>query len=500
MPRLLRHAVSSAGVGAKIAVAVVLGAAALRTLAAWRWREDIGADVDMYRGLAANLLTGGGYVSPETGVATAFRPPLVPLIYAALGNAGWAILLFQILAGAATAGLTVRLARSLGLAWPAAGLAGTIVACDPILLRYTPRPMTEVTAALLTAGLLCRLCVAPEPDACVRLRRALLTGALFGLCALCRPTVWAFGGLLGLAWVWDRLRGRAGWLHGWGALAAGLAGSALIVGPWAGRNAAVFGRPILMTTHGGYTLHLANNEVFYREVVRGPAGAVWEGESFDNWTAFVRWGSEAATGSERTFRGPKHLVAREVEVWLEGERHTGREWREPGMWTRPAMTRSFSRGPEPPDELLRDRWHRDQALAVIQSDPLGFARAVPLRISRLWGPAPLGPAAGGLPGVVRWAVCGWNVVVFLLAAWGAVRVWGSGTNWRPVFLMLLSLTAVHAVYWSNARMRGPVVPALAVLAAAGVGGALRKAQASAGPGVGSLGGEGKTDRIGRTSR
>ena len=66
--------------------------------------------------------------------------------------------------------------------------------------------------------------------------------------------------------------------------------------------------------------------------------------------------------------------------------------------------------------------------------------------------------------------------------------------------MLLSLTAVHAVYWSNARMRGAVVPALAVLAAAGASGVLRGTQGVTGSGVGSFGGEGKTDRIGRTSR
>ena len=424
---------------------------------------EVGADVDLYRGLAANLLAGVGYVSPETGVATAFRPPLVPLIYATLGNADWAILLFQILAGAATAGLTVRLARSLGLAWPAAGIAGAIVACDPILLRYTPRPMTEVTAALLTAGLLCRLCKASQTRASRDRQEAqrrglkgsvaalpdgrgsrggfapLLTGALFGLCALCRPTVWAFGGLLALAWVWDRLRGRAGWLHGRGTLAAGLAGAALIVGPWAARNAAVFGRPILMTTHGGYTLHLANNEVFYEEVVRGPAGAVWEGESLRRWQAeadstrrsayFDAIGDQEEPGERtsavaigggvepvevlnrrRAWRqpnvprlmivGPADTADRSLAAFLARETASGRFWRHShgAITTGDRRISYLTRVAPPADGTQADRWHRDQALAVIQSDPLGFARAVPLRISRLWGPAPLGPAAEGIAG------------------------------------------------------------------------------------------------------
>ena len=254
----------------------------LRCAAAWRWRGEVGDDVDLYRALAAGLLAGDGFADPATGVPTAFRPPLVPLLYAALGNLGPAIVAFQALAGAATAGLTVRLAARLGLAWRFAAGAGLVVACDPVLLRYVARPMTETVCALLAAGLLCRL-AAPKPDACVRLRSELLTGVLFGLCCLARPTFWAFGGLLAAGWLWDRLRGRAGWLVGWKPAAAAAVGAACAVGPWAGRNAAVFGRPIAMTTHGGYTLHLANNAVFYGEVVRGSVGAVWGGESLERW-------------------------------------------------------------------------------------------------------------------------------------------------------------------------------------------------------------------------
>ena len=103
----------------------------LRCAAAWRWRGEVGDDVDLYRALAAGLLAGDGFADPATGVPTAFRPPLVPLLYAALGNVGPAIMAFQALAGAATAGLTVRLASRLGLAWRFAAGAGLVVACDP---------------------------------------------------------------------------------------------------------------------------------------------------------------------------------------------------------------------------------------------------------------------------------------------------------------------------------------------------------------------------------
>ena len=41
--------------------------------------------------------------------------------------------------------------------------------------------------------------------------------------------------------------------------------------------ALIFGVPVWTTTHGGYTLALANNEVYYRDVLNGSPGAVWTG-------------------------------------------------------------------------------------------------------------------------------------------------------------------------------------------------------------------------------
>ncbi len=35
----------------------------------------------------------------------------------------------------------------------------------------------------------------------------------------------------------------------------------------------LFGEPVWTTTHGGHTLALANNPVYYAEVVNGPAGS-----------------------------------------------------------------------------------------------------------------------------------------------------------------------------------------------------------------------------------
>ena len=55
----------------------------------------------------------------------------------------------------------------------------------------------------------------------------------------------------------------------------------LVLSPWLIRNVLLFGEPIWTTTHGGYTLALANNPVYYDDVLHGPSGRVWTGH--DQW-------------------------------------------------------------------------------------------------------------------------------------------------------------------------------------------------------------------------
>ena len=64
---------------------------------------------------------------------------------------------------------------------------------------------------------------------------------------------------------------------------------ALVLSPWMIRNFAVFGEPVWTTTHGGYTLALANNPVYYRDVLNGPPGRVWTGhEQWEWWDSVNR--------------------------------------------------------------------------------------------------------------------------------------------------------------------------------------------------------------------
>ena len=55
----------------------------------------------------------------------------------------------------------------------------------------------------------------------------------------------------------------------------------IVLSPWAIRNQVQFGRPIVTTTHGGYTLLLANNPEFYHWLRSGPWGSVWRADQFN---------------------------------------------------------------------------------------------------------------------------------------------------------------------------------------------------------------------------
>jgi membrane-anchored protein YejM (alkaline phosphatase superfamily) len=63
----------------------------------------------------------------------------------------------------------------------------------------------------------------------------------------------------------------------------------------------------------------------------------------------------------------------------------------------------------------------------------------------------------------------WYAILFLLAACGAVfrrhELLRSPLVWGVV--LCFTFTAVHAVYWSNMRMRAPLMPMVCLLASLG---------------------------------
>jgi len=403
---------------------VVLALAVRVPVAAWR-SGSLADDPDHYRLLAGGLVESGGLLHPDHGTPTAYRPPLYPLLLAAVawtgaGDIGLAVL--HLLLGLVAVAGTWRIGIQLGLdrrAW----LPAAVVAVDPLLVVAATVPMTET---LFTALATWMLALATSPPTG---RRGLALGILFGLAALCRPSVWAFAVLAVLLAVCGRIRKRGG--PGWPgqrvAVAATLVGVAVTVGPWLARNLAVSGTPVLTTTHGGYTLLLGNNPVFYEQVVRRPLGTTWNDSTSD-------------------------------------------PGRRPGEWRESLETRLPVRPRGIRNERQRDRFMYRQAVSNIADDPAGFAGACLLRVLRFWTPWPLESAPGSAwPRPLKWAVAGWYTATLAAMLWGLGRApWRTRSGWRAPLLFLLALSLLHVVFWSTMRMRAPVMPVVFLLATVGV--------------------------------
>ena len=413
----------------------------LRFGVVWLLRGQLTADRDAYLAIAENLAAGRGY-SSVPGKPTAYRPPSYPLILApavAVARPEAGVAAVNLLAGLLAVWITFCLSRRLGLG-RSAYMAAAVVAVDPLLVQYAAQPMTEVLAAALVAAFVWSAVRVPrnqdrEPGIAWR---SILTGVLFGVAALCRPALWLAGGLLviwsGLLW----LRGRRDNAGTWPAGICCALGVVFVVSPWVVRNWSVFGRPILTTTHGGYTLLLANNPVFYREVVDRPWGALWSEGSLREWNA----GLEAALRAEN---------------------------------------------PPVEGEVARDRWMSARARQHMVEQPGMFVRACWLRFRMFWNVAPLdasteviedawrracdrmgwrggAAAAKRVAAGMRWAVAAFYVAVTVAFVIGLVRLRGEWRQWMPLLIVIAAFTAVHLVYWTNTRMRAPVVPLIAVVA------------------------------------
>ena len=276
--------------------------------------------------------------------------------------------------------------------------AALVVALDPVLVWQSRSVMTETPAAFLVAATLAAVTVGGV--------RGIVWGGLgFGLVGLCRPSMLAGAVLTILA----GLVSPPGQPKRRVVRAAGLT---LVLGlvllPWMIRNLALFGEPIWTTTHGGYTLALANNPVYYRDVLNEPSGRVWTGH----------------------------------EQWL---------W-----WD------SINRETAGMTEPQADRYLNAMAWRLARERPGDFIRATIARLGRFWS---LAPAAMVYASRVRWATFAWTLPLWIALIWG---LWQKSLwRWPRIAapMIVIGLTLVHAFFWTDLRMRAPIVPAIALIAA-----------------------------------
>lgn len=407
----------------KTVLALLLFAAVVRGGVLWARFDDLSADPDGYREIAVAVQRSKLYArKPYRGwslTETAFRPPLYPYTLVALAGDGTLtplrIALLHWVLGVATVLLTYYLARAWELSRSGAWLAAALVALDPILLRQSPLVMTETLATFIAVLLLIALTrFGRRPDAF----EASLVGLALGVSILCRPTFMAYAVIIAvcLPLVRASLSGRA--LN----LVACLAIAAVVIAPWMWRNKVDLGTAVVTTTHGGYTLALGNNTSFYEHLA---SGAAWQ-TPFDSGTSNLRQDIRSA--------------------WRRGT--TSAHW-----------------------EIEYDHAAYLVALDAMRDNPGMFASSCVYRLWRLWSPLAMQLSPDESRGVraVRYAVAIWYVAVFGLAVIGARQL--GWRLWQPPWLwgvlLCLSFTLVHTFYWSDMRMRAPLMPVVAMFAAGG---------------------------------
>ncbi len=98
--------------------------------------------------------------------------------------------------------------------------------------------------------------------------------------------------------------------------------------------------------------------------------------------------------------------------------------------------------------------------------PKQFLWSCLVRLGRLWTPIPHRTADRSWSSVAAIAVYySFFYFAMLVGLWRLGRT-ALGAKWWPIWTLAITLSLVHAVYWSNLRMRAPIVPGLAIIAAA----------------------------------
>lgn len=438
--------------------------------------QNLQADPDGYHRLANNLVyqgtlgdqvpivrqqPDGTWQAKREFLPTAYRPPLYPMILAALIQTGakfkYAVGLLQLLLGLFTVWLTVKVGVKLDLG-RASLLAGALVACDPILLQQSSLVMTETLATLLAIAVIACLmhCTGSslEGSSSRFWMRFGLAGGVLALASLCRPTFLLMLPLAG-AWLWCQHLSSPRRIQ---AAATYLGIAALILAPWIARNVFTFGKPIIATTHGGYTFHLANNPGFYHYLRTARWGSVWNST----------YNFRLHAGSDLSLNMTDYP-----------------DLRLPIAAANPVGSGMALPVDEQQQELFLDKLHYSDALSAIRDEPAMFAWSIAVRLGRLWQPLPHRAAVqhdGGITPeetntmseslrswLARYAVALWYCGVYVLAAVGLWNLRRKLFNspWCWGTLLVLSFMTLHALYWTDMRMRAPLVPVICLWAAAG---------------------------------
>lgn len=348
--------------------------------------------------------------------------------------------ILQVLLSVATTLVLYRLGRRIA-SERVAFAAATFVAFYPSLVAFSHLLWAETLFTFLILLAFDRLLRAAEEGG--TRGDAITAGVLLGGAALVRS---AGVPLLVASVVW------ALWFAGRRVPVGALVAAALIViAPWSIHASLRAGRFVLIDTNPGWNLWSGNNEY-----VEPDLQGIWgTGLGLDN-------------GLEEAW-GPR-LVARGLPAGLAGARLDG-EWRGelPGRLAADGITDRSS--PE------ADAWYRARALEEMRRDPMGVVRRAPLKLAALWSPDfflarhVLRDWYGRASGVAAAAVVAlaWlaSLVPLVGGPYALVAAAARRNAWSTLAIAWIAiLLPMHALLFGVSRMHQPLVPLLALAAAA----------------------------------
>jgi hypothetical protein len=247
-----------------VAIGFLLRLGAILVLHTYRYRSaeghfDFGYEMGR---IAASIASGYGFSNPfqmPTG-PTAWEPPLYPYLTAGIfrlfgiySNASAFVLLTINSFFSALTAIPIYLIGKRTFGYTVALWSAWMWAVLPFTMYWSTKWVWETSlSALLLAVIFLGALKLQEVRG---LRLWALFGALWGVAALCNPSLLSFLPV-SLAWIWHRrLKARCSWLP---QTALTLLFFALLVAPWAARNYRIFGKFILIRDNLGSELRLGN--------------------------------------------------------------------------------------------------------------------------------------------------------------------------------------------------------------------------------------------------
>ena len=364
------------------------------------------------------------------------RPPLFPLLAAALGPRSFRVIPINLIIGTLIIPLTYVLARQFQLPKWACLLAAAIVACDPTSIRYSGVLLAEPLANIFLAASFVSLIALSRAESRTKtVFFGMLAGCLIALSSLTRPAAY-------LLWI-----PMAGWIYFarrrsmYRALAvvAFAASAAIPIGLWKHHNLVHFGNSNFSTIgsynllyfRANYVLFWINGRQDYDDGFIRLARHVQDRLGFDSDKVDVHWHGRhrAATNDVE-----KALIAIALEIFLQY--------------------------------------------------PLEYMLTIPVGLYHTLFEVTKWP---------RWVGFAWNIPLLLAAMYGTWFVLRARRWVDAIFLVLPCIyfvagTLLVQVHWIDTRARVMVTPLLAIMAAYGIIHLLnrrRAASASPSPPAGS---------------